>query len=51
MADNYVAVWRALGLSREELVRIAANGFKAAFLTEEEKRELLDEVDLYAAAR
>ncbi len=49
VADNYVAVWRALGLSREELVRIAANGFKASFLTEEEKRELLDEVDLYAA--
>lgn len=36
--DNYLACRRALGLSREDVYRLAMNGFLAAFLSEPEKR-------------
>ena len=45
--ENYLAVQRALGLSREELVRLAADSFEAAFIDEGRRRELLRELDEY----
>jgi adenosine deaminase len=50
VADNYVAAQQALGLSRDEIERLAANSFKASFLPSEEKRQLLDELASYTAS-
>ena len=49
IADNYLAVHRALGLSREELVALAGHGFKASFLPEGEREVLLSEPGGYAS--
>lgn len=47
--ENYRAVQEALGLSNDELARIARNSFHAAFLPEEEKRALARRVDEHQA--
>ncbi len=49
MNANFLATADALELSREELVELARNGFTAAFLTEEERRPWLDELQAVAA--
>lgn len=51
VVDNYLAAQRALGLSRDQVVRLAANGLRAAFLDEEEAGALLAELDAYVATR
>jgi adenosine deaminase len=48
--ENYDAVQRALGLSREELVTLAGNGFRAAFLSAAEKQRHLAALEAYATA-
>jgi adenine deaminase len=50
VADNYIAAQEALGLSRDDLYRLAANSFEASFLPEENKRALIRELELYFAA-
>jgi adenosine deaminase len=50
VGDNYVAVAEALGLTRQELVVLAANSFEASFLRVEERRVFLTELDGYAGA-
>ncbi|MFN5082570.1 MAG: adenosine deaminase [Brevundimonas sp.] len=45
--DNYRARARAVGLGREDLVRIARNSFEGAFLGEAEKAARLAEIDAY----
>ena len=45
--ENYRAVQRALGLSREELRRLAKNSFLASFLPEAEKQRHCRSVDEY----
>jgi len=45
--DNYRALARAVGLGREDLVRIARNSFEGAFLGEAEKAARLAEIDAY----
>lgn len=47
--DNYVAVQQALGLTVDELHRIARNSFHGAFLDEQAKAAHLDELDAYVA--
>ena len=47
--DNYVAVAEAVGLDREDLVRLARNSFEASWLDAPRKSELLAEVE--SAAR
>lgn len=49
VSDNYVAVHEALNLSREDVQRLAANSFRAAFLPDRDKRILLDELESYTA--
>jgi len=49
LTENFLAVQRELGLSFAEIRQLADNGFKASFLGEREKRELLDEVRHYCA--
>jgi adenosine deaminase len=38
VADNYLAVQRALGLSRDDLAQLASNSFEASFLPDSDKR-------------
>ncbi len=49
VADNYRAAAEALDLSRGQIVRLAKNSFEASFLTPEEKRRWMNEVDVFAA--
>ncbi len=50
LAENFQAAQEALGLTREEVVRLARNAFEASFLAQEEKQRLCAEVDAYASA-
>ena len=45
--ENYNAITQALGLSEEDLHNLAKNSFKASFLSNEEKRDMLDNVDSF----
>jgi adenine deaminase len=45
--ENYIAVAKALDLSKEEIYKIAKNSFAASFLPEEEKHSLINKVDKY----
>jgi adenosine deaminase len=47
--ENYRAVQRALGLSRDQLVRIAGDSFRASFLHASGKAALLARLDAYVA--
>jgi adenosine deaminase len=47
--ENYRAAQRALGLTRDQLVGIAANSFRASFLDPSEKAALLAKLDAYVA--
>jgi adenosine deaminase len=49
MNANFIATADALGLSREEIVTLARNGFLASFVTEAERRPWLDEIAALAA--
>ena len=49
--DNYIAVAEAVGLDREDLVRLARNSFEASWLDAPRKSALLAEVDAAARAR
>ena len=46
---NYLAVQRALGLSRADLAQLARNSITASLLAPERKAELIAEIDLVAA--
>lgn len=48
VADNYLAVHQALGLTRGEIVAIAANSFEASFVAGERRRLMLEELNAYA---
>jgi adenine deaminase len=50
VADNYIAAQEALGLSRDDLYRLAANSFEASFLPKDRKSAFIRELDLYFAA-
>jgi len=47
--DNFVALFDALPLDREDARQLARNGFEAAFLDADSKRKYLDEVDAFFA--
>ena len=44
VADNFSAVRDGLGFSREEFRAVAENSFKASFLSDGEKKGLLEEL-------
>lgn len=50
MTENFAAVQQALGLTRDEIVTLAGNGFRAAFLDEAAKQRHLAALAAYAAA-
>ena len=47
VADNYLAVYRAFALTRDELATLARNSIEATFLRAGEQRALLDQLDRY----
>jgi adenosine deaminase len=47
--DNYLAVEKALGLTRQELVTLARNSFEASFLGSEQKAVLIGRLESYAS--
>ena len=44
VAENYLAVFRALGLSRADIVQLASNSFEASFLPQPEKEAWLAKI-------
>ncbi|MCB2222810.1 MAG: adenosine deaminase [Actinobacteria bacterium] len=50
LSENYAALQRALGLTRDDLVALARNGIEATFLDGGAKQRLLGELDDYSAA-
>jgi len=46
--DNYVAIAKALNLSRDDLITLARNSIEATFLSVDNKAALLDELDAVA---
>lgn len=47
VGDNYCAVRDGLRLTREDFRRVAENSFRASFLDEERKQQLLSELEAY----
>jgi adenine deaminase len=47
--ENFLAAEGALGLTRDDLYRLARNAFEAAFIGPDERRALLQELDAYFA--
>jgi adenosine deaminase len=45
--ENYLALAKALNLTKEEIVQLTKNAFSASFLSEQEKLEQLEKVDRY----
>jgi adenosine deaminase len=50
LSDNYVAAQQALGLTRDEIQRLAANSIKASFLPAGDQQSLLHELDQYVSS-
>ena len=51
LTENYVAAADALGLSRSELVTLAAASFQASFLDEGTRQDRIAEVEAYGSVR
>jgi adenine deaminase len=49
VAENYLEVSRALGLSRAEVTQLAANSIEASLLSQASKREWLEKIRAFAA--
>jgi adenine deaminase len=49
VTENFLACRSALGLSLDEIVHLVRNGLEAAFVTEEERRTLLGQLNIYLA--
>jgi adenosine deaminase len=49
LAENYRAIYDALGLAREDLVQLARNSFNASFLSQAEKQRWLQRIDEFVA--
>jgi adenosine deaminase len=47
--ENYIAVQKALGLTRDDIIQLAKNSYEASFLSEEEKRNGIRGIDEYVA--
>lgn len=45
LAENYLAISNALNLSKKDICQLAKNSFKASFLNEEEKQQMINKVD------
>lgn len=50
IGDNYVATQRALGLTRDQMTRIARNSLEACFLPDAERDALIRRLDTYVSS-
>jgi len=50
LADNYIAIQRALDLTAADIVTLAKNSIEASLLPDEQRQELSTEIDAFAAA-
>ena len=48
--ENYLAISKALNLSKEDICQLAKNSFVASFLDEEKKQQMMKQVDKYYQA-
>ncbi len=48
--DNFIQTAEALNLTQQDLVILAQNSFKGAFLAPEKQQAYLDEINAYVAA-
>ena len=48
--ENFLATHHALGLTRDEIHRLARNSFEASFLSAGERRSFIDELDVAVRA-
>jgi len=46
--ENYLAISKALNLSKDEIVRLAKNSFNASFLSEGIKKQMIEKVEKFA---
>jgi adenosine deaminase len=51
VTENFIAVQEALDLTREDIVTLAGNGFRAAFLDEPAKQRHLAQLNDYCLSR
>lgn len=49
VSENLIECQKALGLTKDEIVGLVRNGFEAAFITTEERRQYLSAVDDFAS--
>jgi adenine deaminase len=49
VADNYVGTADALGLTADQMIRVARNSFVASFLPEAEQQQHLDAIDAFVS--
>jgi adenosine deaminase len=49
--ENFVAIQRALNLTRDHLYQLARNSFEASFLSAEDKASFVQELDDYVGGR
>ena len=45
--ENYLAVAKALNLTKEQIVQLAKNSFTASFLDEEEKQKMIEKMEKF----
>lgn len=45
--ENYIEIQKALDLSKEDVIQLAGNSFKASFLSESEKNEMQNKISEY----
>jgi len=45
--ENYLAASSALGLTKEDLYKLAKNSFAGSFISEKEKKEMIKKLDVY----
>ncbi len=47
MNENYLGIAQALHLSKQQITELAKNGFKASWLTDQEKSSIIAKIDTY----
>ena len=46
--ENYLAVAKALNLSKQQITQLAINSFAASFLEESEKQRMIEKVEKFS---
>ena len=49
VGDNYIATAAALGLSREQMVDVARNSFRASFIDDADRQRHFEAIDAFVS--